>query len=59
LNNFQEIFKKMLLFGKTNSNSIKELISLIQEDNKTFDFHNSANNLTDQVCQLYKNYYMT
>jgi hypothetical protein len=40
----------MLLFGKKNSNSIKELINSIQEDNKTFDFHNSANNLTDQVC---------
>ena len=39
----------MLLFGKTSSNSIKELIESIQEDNKIIDFNNSANILNDLV----------
>ncbi len=49
MNNLRGIFKKMLLFGKLNSNSIKELKNLIIQDNQVVDFNNSSNTLNDQV----------
>ncbi len=49
LNNLREIFKKMLLFGKLNSNPIKELIDMILIDNQVIDFNNTSNTLNEQV----------
>ena len=43
----------MLLFGKVNYNSIKELMDLIIEDNRIINFNSLTNTLSEQVSVLF------